>query len=106
MRAGKLFHPITIYEPLREDDDYGGGKENLMQFAKSRAAIIPLKGVETVVDGKLTMVVRFTIIMRYVPDVSPKMVVEMDNGRMLEILTIKNIDEKNKQIDLLCKEYG
>ena len=106
MRAGKLFHPITVQEPTATADSYGGNTIAWSTHATSRAGIYPVKGVETVIDGKLTMVTRFVISMRYVAGITPGMRILKDlDSRTFEILSVKNIDERNKQIDLLCKEY-
>ena len=106
MRAGKLFHPITIQEQTATADSYGGNIIAWSTHAKSRAGIWPVKGIETVIDGKLTMVTRFIISMRYISGVTAGMcILKNSDSRTFEILSVKNVDEKNKQIDLLCKEY-
>lgn len=105
MRAGKLFHPITIQKATLTDDDYGGSTKSWTTHATARAGIFPVKGVENVVDGKLTMISRFTIIIRFIDGVTTGMRVN-GNGRIFEIIAVKNVDERGRQLDLLCKEYA
>ena len=107
MRAGKLFHPITVQASTAVADSYGpSGTLTWSTHVKARAGIWPVKGVETVVDGKLTMITRFIISMRWVSGITAGMrIIKDTDSRTFEILSVKNIDEKNKQIDMLCKEY-
>lgn len=106
MRAGELRHPITIEEFTTSSDVHGGVTKTWSTFATMRAAIWPQKSREEVVDGKTTLIDRTVIRTRYIDGVTKGMRVVKDDGSVLEIIGIKNHDERNRILDLTCKAYG
>lgn len=107
MRAGELRYPATIQQATIVDDSYGSGTKTWSTFALTRIAVYPQKSEEIVVDGKLELITRFIVRMRYISGVLPEMrVLKNDDSRVFEILGIKNKDEANRTIDLICKEYA
>ena len=107
MRAGALFHPVTIQKYTITPDSYGSGEKSWTTHATMRAAIWPQKSQEILVDGKLELITRYTIRIRYIAGVLPGMrILKTADSRIFEILGIKDKDERNRTIDLNCKEYA
>lgn len=105
MRAGNLRHPVTIQESTITSDDYGGGNETWTTYATARAAIWPQKGKEVVIDKALQAYTHVIIRIRYQSGITNKMRVLAHTGQVYEILTVRNIEEKNRYIDMWCRAY-
>ena len=104
MRAGQLNKFIEIQSFTLTPDDYGGpGNKTWVKHSDSWAAIWPQKSKEEVIDGKLVVVDRSLIRIRYTAGITGAMRVKFGE-RIFEIKGIKNIDEKNETLDLLCNE--
>lgn len=104
IRGGKLRHPVMIQQKETTVDSYGGETFSWSLFARTWAGIWPTKSKEMVINDKLTLVTRFTIGIRWIPGVTAGMRINARDGRIFEILSIKNQDEKDKFLDLLCRE--
>lgn len=105
MRSGKLRHVITIEQPT---DGHGATyNEGTLTFAdlyaNIRAAVIPLTGKELFGQSKVEAGVSHRVEMRYRPDITPKCRVQF-KGRTLEIVSIINLEERNKELHLMCWE--
>ena len=103
MRAGQLRHPVTIQSFTTVADEYGSKEKTWVEFKPMRAAIWPQKTKEVEVNGKLVVLATSTIRVRYIPGVTPSMRVKFGE-RIFEILGIKNFEERNQYLDLMCRE--
>ena len=103
MRSGQLRHPVTIQETSNTGDAYGSNEKVWVDFQKMRAAIWPQKSKEVVVGGKITAINNQTIRIRYIPGVTTAMRVKL-GSRVFEILGIKNFEERNRFLDMTCRE--
>ena len=103
MRAGQLNKFIEIQTFTTIDDAYGKPIKTWVKHSDQWAAIWPQKSQEVVIDGKLVVVDRSLIRIRYTAGITGAMRVKFGE-RIFEIKGIKNIDEKNVTLDLLCNE--
>jgi len=103
MRAGKLSHPVTIQRDAGVVNSSGQVIPNWVTYAERRAGIRPLSGREYMQAQSLGAEVTHEVAIRYDQGVTSGMRV-LHNGRILEIESVMNIDEKNIDMILMCKE--
>lgn len=95
IRAGTLSRPITIQQNVN-------GK--WVAFAKGvRADVKPGAGAETAVQLGPTNTLTSEVRIRYRPGVLAKMRVLL-RGRSLEIISVVNVDEDDRELVLTCRE--
>ena len=100
-QAGSFRHPLEIRKPVSVNDAYGGATTRATLFAKVRGAIIPHMSKEYVVENKVVTISRFTIRIRYIDGIDTTMhVYNPVNSKTYEILGIRNIEERNRFLDL------
>jgi len=103
MRAGKLRHRVTIESPYQTRDNIGGTEQAWTNMASRWASIQPLQGRELweaqAVDARITMRVRF----RYLANVTPACRIKFGT-RYLNIVSVLNRDERNIELECLCRE--
>lgn len=103
MKIGKLRHRITIQEYTVSQDSYGAGIESWADRATAYASVSPISGKELYTAQQLHAEVTTKITMRYMDGITPKMRVFF-NSRSFEILSVLNFEERNVELNLLCKE--
>lgn len=103
MRAGKLRNVIEIQRYSEAQDSYGEMIRGWTTDITAHASIEPLNGRERFEAQQIIPDVTHTVIMRYQADVTPKHRVRF-NGRTFNIMSVLNIDERNRELQLLCKE--
>lgn len=103
MRAGKLRHKITIESKSNAQDAYGALVETWSTYATAWASIEPLTGREYFEQGKVSSEVTTRIRIRHISGVTNLMRVKFET-RIFIIVTVINIDERNKEYVLMCKE--
>ena len=105
MRAGKLRHRITIQELsiTKDPDGYNEDIENWVDFKKVWAEIEPLKGKEYWAAKQVVGEVTGRMKIRYLEGVNEKMRV-IYGSKTYDIEAVINVDEKNKEMQLLVKE--
>lgn len=103
MQAGKLKHSVTVQRDTGTVNSSGQVVENWTTYITRRAEIVPLTGRELFaaqqVDGEVT----HKVIMRYDSGVTSKMRL-LFGSRVLNIESIININEANRDMELICKE--
>lgn len=105
MRAGKLRHKITIESKSNAQDAYGALVETWSTYATAWASIEPLTGREYFEQGKVSSEVTTRIRIRHISGVTNLMRVKFGT-RIFTIVTVINIDERNKEYELMCKEIS
>lgn len=103
MRAGKLRHRITIKEPGITYNECNEEVPGYLPFATVWASVEPLKGREYLEAKKDSVEISYLIRIRYIAGLREDMIVAYQD-KELDIESILNIDEKNKEIHLMCKE--
>jgi SPP1 family predicted phage head-tail adaptor len=104
MRAGKLRHRISIERSIEtQDSSYNEPLLQWVLFAEVSASITPLNGRELIRAKQVELEVDTEITIRYLDGLSPKMRI-IYRGRIFEILSIINTEERNRELRLLCSE--
>lgn len=103
MRAGKLRHKILIETKSNSIDSYGAVTETWSTYATVWGSIEPLNGREYFEAGKVSSEVTAVIKTRYVSGVLPLMRAKFGT-RIYSIVSVININELNKELQLMCKE--
>ena len=104
MRAGKLRRSITIQQPTNATDAIGGLTQSWSTFASAYAEISPNNGREAIQAQQINAQQPIQIRMRYVSGVLPKMRV-LYGSRIFEIISVANLNEKDREIELTCLEH-
>lgn len=107
MRSGKLTQLITFERRSKLQDDFHHGDEKWSAVASCWAAVQPKRGNEPIVadqvneQGTHKVTVRHS---RLVEDISTAWRITW-GGRVLQILSVANIDARNRWLELECREY-
>lgn len=102
LNPGELRHVITIQELSDQQNEYGE-EDEWVNVLKARAGIFPISGREFFAAETVNSEVSHKVIMRYVPGVRPDMRVKFGE-RVFNIISVINFQEKNTELQLLCKE--
>lgn len=104
MNAGELRHSITIEQAVETQDGYGAPAVTWTPFAaQRRAKVEPLSGREYFAAQAMQATIDTKITLRYLAGVTPKMRVTYA-GRVFDIDTPINVDERNRWLILMCTE--
>lgn len=108
MKAGDLRHRVTIQQPTLNADGMGGGNYIWSNIATAWANVtttIASGNIESLTGDQLRTIQYFMVKMRYRSDITTKMRL-LHYGRVLEILSVVNRDERKREMSLYCKEGG
>ena len=103
MRAGRLRHRVAIEQEGRAGDGGGGAAQSWTTFATISAAVVPLSGREAELAAQVGSVVSHRVEIRYRAGVTSKMRVKF-GSRVLNIRAVLNIEERNRELHLMCEE--
>jgi SPP1 family predicted phage head-tail adaptor len=103
MRPGKLRHRIIIQSLQKVDDGGGGYTEDWVNIGNVWASVQPLQGRELFQAQQVQAELSHKVRIRYREGIVPSMRVVFNN-RIMEIQSVINIDEANREIELLCIE--
>jgi SPP1 family predicted phage head-tail adaptor len=103
VNIGKLRHRITIEQVIETQDADGSMIETWTTFAMAQASIEPISGREYFAAQSTQADVTHRIRLRYLSGVTPKMRVNY-NSRIFDILSVININERNRELQLMCRE--
>jgi SPP1 family predicted phage head-tail adaptor len=104
MNINKLKHRVTIQQQNGTLNDGGGNiKPNWVDVVTVWASVSPINAQESIIAERRGQQVTHSISVRYRTDISPKMRL-LFNGRVLDIQTIVNINEENKELKIQCLE--
>ncbi len=106
MEAGKLRHPISIQQDAGNTKDAAGHRiANWTEISGGAvwASVEPLTGRELYMAMQVQAQVTHKIKIRYVSGVTPKMRV-VYGSRNFNIESVLNIEERNIEMHLMCKE--
>ena len=105
MRAGDLRHSVVIQKEYSTRDSYGAETPEWVDFATVWAGISPIRGREYFAAQTVNADVDTKIIIRHLQELEPKM--RMKYGeRIFEIVSVINVEEKNREVHLMCKEVA
>ncbi len=104
LRAGRLRHYVTVEQSVSVPDSHGEPVLTWTPFARDvPAGIEPLQGREFLAAQKENVEVTHRVVLRWIAGVNATMRVVF-NGRILEITSALNRDERNEDLTLMCKE--
>lgn len=108
MQTGKLRHRVTIEEPLGTTRDTGGAKkgkdrQGWRPRVKVWAAVEPLNGRELFNAQQVEPVITHRVRLRYIKGITAHMRIK-HRKRELNIESVINVDERNRELELLCRE--
>jgi SPP1 family predicted phage head-tail adaptor len=108
MKAGRMRFRVAIQQPALNNDGMGGGEYDWNDVATVWADVTTTNGnsnIESFTGNQFRTTQYFNVRMRYRSDITTKMRL-LHYGRVLEILSIVDFDERKKEIRLYCKEGG
>lgn len=103
MRAGELRHLITIQQRSVSRDEFGAESEAWGTFSQVWAKVQPLSGQELEHGQAMHSDTTHKVTIRHLSGVTTEMRIVHDS-RTLEILSVVNRDERNIQLEMLCRE--
>jgi SPP1 family predicted phage head-tail adaptor len=103
MRAGRLRHRITIQDYTESQNTFGEVTKNWTDYATVWAAVEPVKGREFWESQQINAEITTKVTIRYLAGIKPKMRILYDT-RIFEIDSVINVDERNRELQLLVKE--
>lgn len=104
MKAGQLRHTVTIKEPVASRNTYGEESITWTDVVTDlRVGIRPKSAKEEIEAHQVEHEITHRVAMRYRDDIGPKMRLYYGD-RVLEIKSIVNVGERNRELRLLCVE--
>ncbi len=108
MKAGQLRHRVTI-QKLNEAQGSTGeilkGDAQWTDFATVWASIKPLRGRELFIAQQVSAEVNIQIGFRFLKGVVPRMRI-LFGAREFDVKEVLNLEERNRELELLCKELA
>lgn len=106
MKAGTLRHSVTIKRPVATTNSYGEQTLSWVPVATNlRVGISPSTSKEEVDGRQIEHEITHQVRMRYRDDIGPTM--RLYYGlRILEIRSVINVGERNREIRLQCVEVN
>ncbi len=105
MQAGKLRHPLTIQARSTTRDSLGQELETWATVSTVWGSVVPLTGRELVQAQALHSETTHKVTVRFFDGLTTSHRMQ-HNGRTLQILSVLNTDERNREHVLMCKEWG
>lgn len=103
MKTGDLNRIISIQSKIKTEDSIGSWSETWVEFTETRAAIWPVSAGEQVKNQQIENQVTHRIRMRYQAGIIPEMRI-VHKSRIFEIISIINVQEEDRWLDLICTE--
>jgi len=103
LRAGQLRHRVKIQSATQVQSASGEVTRTWTTDAVVWASVDPLTGREFIDAQQVSAGLSHRVRMRHRDGVSPKMRIEHD-GRTLQVESVMNVGERNRELELLCKE--
>ncbi len=103
MNAGRLRHRIRIQTPTAARNGYGEQIITWTTLATVWAAVEPLRGRELYDAEQVQAEISHRVRIRPYPGVTPQMRVLFDS-RVLMIETVINVEERGRDMQLMCRE--
>jgi SPP1 family predicted phage head-tail adaptor len=105
MQAGRMRKRVELQHFSENQNDYGEKIRDYTTYATVWAEIKPLQGKELEHAQQISAETDFRIRIRYHSAVASEHRV-VYGERVFEITAVKNIEERNKELILMCKEIS
>lgn len=103
INAGEYRHIIIFQELTNKRNAYGEIEKEWEDVYKTKAAIYPLSSRELFQAGVISNETTHKIYLRYLPLIKNDMRIKF-NDRYFRIISIIDFEERNKELQLLCRE--
>jgi len=103
VKIGKLRHRVTIEQVTETRGSDGSIIETWSTYATVQASIEPVSGRECFAAQSTQADVTHRVYTRYVSAIVPKMRVKC-GSRAFDILSVINTRERNRELQLMCRE--
>ena len=103
MKAGSLRHRVELQKATYAQDGVGEPIETWATYAKRWAAVEPLSGRELLQAQQVNSEATIRVRLRFVSGVTQQQRL-LHNSRTLEIVSVIDPQERNAELELLCKE--
>lgn len=103
MRAGRLRHQVTIQEKVVVQNDYGEEEITWSDVVTLWASIEPLRGQEFTQYRREGAELTTRIVTRHYPGIVPEMRAT-EGAHAWDILSVINVDERDRELHLMCRE--
>lgn len=103
INPGELRHRITIQKLNNSQNEYGEVSELWEDILNVRAGIYPISGKEFFAAETVNSEITHKVKIRYIEGIMPNMRIKFNN-RIFSIESVINFQERNIELQLLCKE--
>lgn len=103
INVGSYRHIVVFQKMSSLQDSYGENDDDWIDVLKTRAGIYPISGREFFAAETVNSEVSHKVHTRYVKGITPDMRVKFGD-RFFKIVSVINFQEKNVELQLLCKE--
>lgn len=103
INPGELRHRITIQKLDNSQNEYGEASELWEDILNVRAGIYPISGKEFFAAETVNSEITHKVKIRYIEGIMPNMRIKFNN-RIFSIESVINFQERNIELQLLCKE--
>ena len=103
INPGELRHRITIQKLNNSQNEYGEVSELQEDILNVRAGIYPISGKEFFAAETVNSEISHKVKIRYIEGIMPNMRIKFNN-RIFSIESVINFQERNIELQLLCKE--
>lgn len=103
MKIGNLRHRVSLQQKTITEDALKQQSETWMNIATVWAVIEPLSGREYFAAKQINAEISVRITLRYLPGVTTE-VRAVFGGRIFEVLSVVNPEERCESLILMCKE--
>lgn len=103
INPGELRHRITIQKLNNSQNEYGEVSELWGDILNVRAGIYPISGKEFFAAETVNSEISHKVKIRYIEGIMPNMRIKFNN-RIFSIESVINFQERNIELQLLCKE--
>lgn len=103
INPGELRHIVTFQKKSDVQNEYGETNGWIDVLKQRRVGIYPISGKEFFAAETVNSEVTHKVKMRYDPNVTPDMRIKFGQ-RHLNIISVINFQERNVELQLLCKE--
>lgn len=103
MQIGKLRHKVELQSVQRTKNAYMEDIEDWVTFAIQWASIEPLRGTQALIAQQIEAEMTHRVVVRYNASLTADCRVKQD-GRIFTIVSVRDIDERQRHQELMCKE--
>lgn len=103
-QAGSYRHPITFQKQSAAENDYGELIPQWDDVITVKAGIYPVSGKDYISAVEINSEITHKINLRYVPNITADMRIKFGT-RTFTIIAVMNFQERDRELQLVCKEF-